>query len=379
MKDRLGVLDGMRGIAVLLVLWYHLWEISWQPAPAPWLQWIPETGFIGVHLFFFLSGFVITYPFLRAQMAGERLPAWSHFAWRRFIKIVPSYVLSIAVAYAIGYAVLCRAGATPWQEILTHLLFIHTWWQSTYGSINGVLWTLAVEVEFYAIFPLVWFCFSRRAVLTALAMIAIAMLWRIHAQQCCFADRMPLLVENLPGYLDIFACGMLGAWTFARYGHRIRKSGASTLMPLIAVAGAFLLARLLIGMFDNRHSAQWETALQIYTRPLYGFGFLLVALGSLTAPSWWEVLLANAPLRFLAIISYNLYLYHQLVAREMVDRHIPPYAGDPHYDPQWQLHYTILAFIVTIAQAAAVTYLIERPLLRLPQPRLTLRPRGHSP
>ena len=104
MKDRLGVLDGMRGIAVLLVLWYHIWEISWLPAPAPWLQFIPETGFIGVHLFFFLSGFVITFPFVRAQLAGEPQPTWGHFAWRRFIKIVPSYVLSIVVAYAIGYA-----------------------------------------------------------------------------------------------------------------------------------------------------------------------------------------------------------------------------------------------------------------------------------
>ena len=61
---RLGVLDGLRGIAVLLVLWYHVWEISWLATP-PWLAFLPATGFIGVHLFFFLSGFVISYPFIR--------------------------------------------------------------------------------------------------------------------------------------------------------------------------------------------------------------------------------------------------------------------------------------------------------------------------
>ncbi|MGB6984947.1 MAG: acyltransferase [Candidatus Aquilonibacter sp.] len=380
MKDRLGVLDGMRGVAVLLVLWYHLWEISWLPAPWHWLQWIPETGFIGVPLFFFLSGFVITFPFVRAQLAGERLPTWSHFAWRRFIKIVPSYVLSIAIAYAIGYAALNRAGAAPWQEILTHLLFIHTWWQSTYGSINGVLWTLAVEVEFYVVFPLIWWCFARRPLVTFGAMVAIAMLWRMHAAQCCFSHQMPLLVENLPGYLDIFACGMLSAWIFARFGHRLRAPRTSPAMPVVAIAGVVLVSVLLIGMFNERMFPQWQTALQIYTRPLYGVGFAAIAVGSLTAPRYWEVLLANAPLRFMAFISYNLYLYHQMVARIMVRVHIPPYLGlDPHADPVWQVRYTILAFIITIAQAALVTYLVERPLLRLPQPRLLAPARGHSP
>ena len=369
----------MRGVAVLLVLWYHIWEISWQPAPAPWLQWLPETGFIGVHLFFFLSGFVITFPFVRAQLAGEPPPAWGHFAWRRFIKIVPSYLLSIAVAYAIGYDVLCRAGAAPWQEIVTHLLFIHTWWQTTYGSINGVLWTLAVEVEFYLIFPLVWWCFARRPILTGLVMIAIAELWRMHAAQCCFSNQMPLLIENLPGYLDIFACGMLSAWIFARFGHRMREARVSPFMPLLAIAGGWMLCSLLIGMYDHRADPQWQTALQIYTRPLYGIGFAAVAIGSLAAPKLWQLLLANPPLRFLAVISYNLYLYHQLVAREMVNNHIPGYLGDPHYDPAWRLHYTVLAFAVTIAQAAIVTYLVERPLLRLPQPRLLSPARGHSP
>src|SRR5580658_2437911 len=250
----------MRGIAVLLVLWYHIWEISWLPAPAPWLQFIPETGFIGVHLFFFLSGFVITFPFVRAQLAGEPQPTWGHFAWRRFIKIVPSYVLSIVVAYAIGYAVLNRNGAAPWQEIITHLLFIHTWWQSTYGSINGVLWTLAVEVEFYLIFPLVWWCFSRRAVLTTLAMLAIALVWRVHAAQCCFSLQMPLLVENLPGYLDIFACGMFSAWIFARFGHRLRAPEISPAMPMAAVAGVWLLCVLLLGMFEHRTDPQCQIA-----------------------------------------------------------------------------------------------------------------------
>ncbi len=88
----------------------------------------------------------------------------------------------------------------------------------------------------------------------------------------------------------------------------------------------------------------WQIALQIYTRPLYGLGFAAIALGIAGRPAAWRLLLDNAPLRFLGIISYNLYLYHQMIAREMVRLHLPPYNGDPHYDPAWQVHYTILAF-----------------------------------
>ena len=74
-------------------------------------------------------------------------------------------------------------------------------------------------------------------------------------------------------------------------------------------------------------------------------------------------------MRFLAAISYNLYLYHQIVARELIWHHIPPYTGNPHHNAQWQAQYTGLAFAAAIAVATATTYLFERPLLRLKGPR----------
>jgi peptidoglycan/LPS O-acetylase OafA/YrhL len=265
-----------------------------------------------------------------------------------------------------------------WQEVLTHLLFIHTWWQSTYGSINGVLWTLAVEVEFYLVFPLIWWCFRRQAWLTCGIMIVAALLWRVHANNCCFSTSMPLLVENLPGYLDIFACGMLAAWSFVHVGRRIRASRLSLFSPIAGIAGFVVLARLLIHMFDHRIDPQWQTALQVVDRPLYGLSFALIALGFLTAPPLFRLLIDNAPLRFLGLISFNLYLYHQLIAREMLRLHVPPYAGDPHYDPAWQWQYTLAVFAATIVEAAIVTYAFERPLLRLPGPRLAHGARGHS-
>ncbi len=370
-STRLGVLDGLRGIAILLVLWYHVWEISWL-SPWPWLQFLPATGFVGVHLFFFLSGFVISYPFVRATLSASREPSWGHFAWRRFIKIVPSYLLSIGVAYAVGYAQR-QPNASLVPDLVTHLLFIHTWFPLRYGTIDGVLWTLAVEVEFYCIFPLIWWCFKRQPWLAAGVMVAIAWYWRVALSTCCFMTLFPQYEENLPGYLDIFAFGMIAAYVYTRFGSRLRAPWVRYAAPLVTLASVTFFLVLLQNLYALRFHDQWAGVWQINNRPLLGAAFTIVALGFLVSPRWWQAVLDNAPLRFMAAISYNLYLYHQLVARELVWHHIPPYTGVPHRNPKWQVDYTGAAFAMTIAQAALVTFCFERPLLKIQQPGRTPR------
>jgi peptidoglycan/LPS O-acetylase OafA/YrhL len=349
-----------------------------MPAPAPWLEFIPETGFIGVHLFFFLSGFVITYPFLRAAAAGKAQPSWGHFAWRRFIKIVPSYLLSIAIAYGIGYAHTQSLGEPVWRDLVTHLLFIHTWWPDTYGGINGVLWTLAVEVEFYCIFPIVWWFFKRNAFATAAVMIALACIWRSWAASCCLTNGFAHLEDNLPGFLDLFACGMFTAWLFVkRSSWMTARPQLSKFAPVAALASVAILVALLQNLYDFRHADQWSAVWQIDKRSLLALTFGAIAITWLWSPQWWQLVLANPLLGFLALISYNLYLYHQLIARELLAWHMPPYSGDPHYDLAWQSWYTAVAFIASIGFATMVTLGFERPIMQW-RPRLTKAVPGHS-
>jgi len=146
---------------------------------------------------------------------------------------------------------------------------------------------------------------------------------------------------------------------------RVRYAG-----PVVAIAGVVLLASLMENLYAYGRHDLWSAVWQVDRRPLIGASFALVALGWLVSPRWWQRLLDNVPLRFLAAISYNLYLYHQIVARELLAHRIPPYAGDPHRDAGWRLRYTEAAFALSIAEAAFVTYCFERPLLRLQPPRL---------
>jgi peptidoglycan/LPS O-acetylase OafA/YrhL len=361
---RLAPLDGLRGIAILLVVWYHVWQITWLSAPAPALEFLPETGFAGVDLFFFLSGFVIAYPFLAARDGGTPQPTWRHFAYRRFIKIVPSYVLSIIILIATGYAHFDSAGDAA-ASIATHLLFVHTWWPTTFGSINGVLWSLAVEVQFYALFPLVWWCFRRRALVTAGAMIALSLVWRTYAAQCCLHTTMPQMIENLPGYIDLFAAGMLSALTYVRFHARATDRRIAFLATAAALGGIALFWWLTQNLYDARFVDMWPYIWQIGFRSAWAAAFYIIATGTLFGVAWWQRAVGNPLLIFCGAISYNWYLYHQAIARGLLAAHIPPYVTKNAVDdPHWQIVFTALAFAVTLAAAALATSLVERPLVK---------------
>jgi len=363
--QRLAVLDGLRGIAILLVVWYHVWQITWLRAPVPALEFLPETGFAGVDLFFFLSGFVIAYPFLKAAAAGTAPPGWRHFAYRRFIKIVPSYVASMALLIGFGYVHFTSLGDALWH-LGTHLTFIHTWFVSTAGSINGVLWSLAVEVQFYLLFPLIWWCFRRSAAATASAMVAVALLWRLQAAACCLHTTMPLRLDNLPGYLDLFAAGMLAALTYVRLRDRADIGRHAAVATLTAVAGIVAFWLLSQNLFDGARTDMWPYVWQIGYRTAWACSFYLVAIGSLFGLRWWQIAIANPVLLICGEISYNWYLYHQPVARGLLASHALPYTTpQPVDDPRWQLIFTLGAFGLTALQAGVITFLLERPLLKL--------------
>jgi peptidoglycan/LPS O-acetylase OafA/YrhL len=87
----------------------------------------------------------------------------------------------------------------------------------------------------------------------------------------------------------------------------------------------------------------------------------------LLGAAFWRRALSNPLLLFYGAISYNLYLYHQALARLLLQWRIPPFTGsNQHADARWEVTYTFIAVVVTTAQAAIVTYAFERPLLRMP-------------
>lgn len=365
----IAVLDGLRGIAILWVVWFHFYGFSLL-VPAFNLyglrvdfSFIPQSGFLGVVLFFFISGFVLFYPYARTLFEGNPEQTLKQFAYRRAIKIIPSYYLSLLLLVGLGHWLFFPPKDTPWQTLM-HIFFIHNFTTNTLMGINAVYWSLAVEVQFYLLFPAICFLFYRKPWLTAVIMCGVAVIYRWWSSSCC-SQIDQYLEYQVPAYLDVFASGMLCAYSFVRIRAKkpewANRSDWATVIALIFVV-------LLTVFVRNNYAPYWMSSAP--NHPEYflylSLMFFGVALSSMFASPIWRRLLANPILLFFAVISYNLYLYHVILAASMMYRlKLPHYTTiEPRSDPIWQMTFTTVAFIVVVAFSTLVTYAIERPILK---------------
>jgi peptidoglycan/LPS O-acetylase OafA/YrhL len=367
------VVDGLRGIAILLVLLFHYWQLSWWVIPIPGLpdqynlEFVQYAGFLGVELFFFISAFCLFYPHAKAMFGAGPVPTLKHFYYRRAIKILPSYLLALFVFgmfFSNLYTVTYKHGVLA--DLGLHLIFLHDLLPETRSSFDGVLWSLAVEVQFYYIFPLLAKAFRRFPWLTAASIVAVALSYRAWAQRKPLED-FSQWDSQLPGFLDLFAFGMLAAYLLVW----IRQREASALQlryafTMLAVAGFVTMLMMFRWTYSVRYDAPPPEVWQSNNRHYLGLLFLCITIASTFAIGLWRKLLANRVLLFLSTISYNLYIWHQSIGLLIRDRHW--WKADtptPMEDPHWRWTYMIVAVTASIIVASVITYGFERPLLRL--------------
>ncbi|MFN2461202.1 MAG: acyltransferase family protein [Candidatus Velthaea sp.] len=346
--ERLDVLDGLRGLAILLVVWYHAWLVTGQTIPG--VNFIAEAGFLGVDLFFFLSGFCLFYPFARALLARKPPPTTGRFFYRRAAKIVPSYLLALII-FAFVYRAQFASAGDAFVQLASHLTFLHTLNPATFGGISGPFWTIAVEVQFYLLFPFIVRFFQRAPLATYAALVVGAQAYRMGVDAAGLSTTF-WWINQLPAYLDVFAAGMLGAHVLV--GLRLRPAavhaplvtGISIAAFAAALGGLFAISSLGRGADVNAVYA-WVNAHRLLAGPLC----LVAGLSTAVATTGWRCIIASRVLVFFSVISYNLYLWNlEIVVWYRA-------AG-------WPAPVTFAAAIATaVAIATAITYFLERPLL----------------
>ena len=362
--------DLLRVICILMVGWYHIWQQSWlSPAlniGGRFLDLTPyvRAGYMFVDMMLVLSGFLCYLPYAddRPHPAGE-------FYLRRGLRILPSYWLSLLVMLVVGLTDPNRTDVPRlWLDLLAHLGFVQNLWSFSYTAtrMNVVLWTLAVEVQFYLLLPVLGPVFRKRPILTYAAMTAAGLsfmlLWTAPMQDTT------LFVNRLPNMLVVYANGMLAAHVYVRLCRLERGRG------WIALAG-LLLAALSVwtaGMILVRQSyASGYDALrlgQLRWRWLFSLCAAAFLLGGSVTFGPVRAAMANPVIRFLSGVSFNFYIWHQWLAVRLKQWRIPPYeaAENPNMagEMPWQLHYTLLCFFAALAVAILVTYLVEKPAAR---------------
>lgn len=372
------VLDGVRALAVLGVLWFHFWQQNWI---APYLSlpfftrlglpetisldFLPRAGFLFVDLLLFLSAFCLFLPYVRAALDKAPLPEARQFYKKRIARIVPSYYVAV---FIILFAVAIPSGAYSSVRMCLHdLLPTLTFTQTLFPDvllgtkINGVLWTAAIEMQFYIFFPLLAYAFVKKPGWTYLGMVAVSLLYLRG-----FALRNPesirVTLNQLPGFFGVFANGMAVSYLFVLFARRFRRSAQLSALALCGlVAGVWIL----VGMMKAAPRANPVHIWQAEYRFRLSLVFALIVVSSALTFSGVRFLFSNAVMRFLSVISYNLYIWHQWIAVKLKEWKIPYWTGEkpPNMlgDRVWQWKYTVLILLGAFCAAILATYLVERP------------------
>ena len=339
-----GVFDGLRGIAILAVVWYHLTLVTGVTPTSL----VAQTGFMGVDLFFFVSGFCLFWPHARHIFEGRAAPTIGEFAERRLEKILPSYFVALAVMTAAHASWFPTTAALVWN-VVVHALFIHPWWWATFGSISGPFWTLGIEVQFYALFPLFVGAFRRQPILVFLSMTAAAHLYRAWVASLG-ADNALYATDQLPAVLDVFGAGMLAAYAIGSFASREMTVARRT----VSTAGAIVALGLLVALLSDLRDAlvaggpAAQYAWLNEHRALFALDFFALASSAFGALPALRYAFANPLFIFAAAISYNVYLWHLEIIVWLSQLHVPPF----------------FAAVVAVFAGWLATVAIERPLLK---------------
>ena len=365
--------DLLRIFCVGGVAWFHIWQQSWlDPGFAVAGVWVDVSrlvrrGYMLVDLMLLLSGFLLYWPeALRAREGRPFSPA-AGFYRRRAARILPSYLFAVLTAAAVCLFSGPVPGSPPlWQDLLTHLSFTTTFTRPTYlwTNLNGVLWTLAVEVQIYLLFPLIGRLFRRSPVPVWAFMTALALFCRGLVSR--FADPT-MFFNQLPCMLDLYAFGMMTAHLLS-----LRKKGEGSRRRKLVWALVSVLALLgILEVLWQQHPVDGRDLqlLQLYWRlPLAVLGGVYLYAGGCWGARISRAV-GNPPVRFLAGISYNFYIWHQYLAVKLKELHLPPYTA-PEL-PQmteglgWQRLYNFYCWAAALLAAVLATYLIEKPAAQL--------------
>ncbi|RXK50996.1 acyltransferase family protein [Aquirufa rosea] len=333
-------LDGLRALAILLVLIFH-----WFPTNH-WINTLPN-GPMGVTLFFVLSGFLITSILINQRDTVGFFQAFKNFVARRALRIFPIYYAVLIGLLGLKKLLGIQIVSDFYQYPLYYWSYLYNHWlekSQNWSDMLSPYWSLSVEEQFYIIWPMfVLGIASKRSLLTLLwCTTGIGLIARF------------VLIHQLNGIgvymitcVDTFAWGGILAY-YLKEGKEVQIKNVLTYVMPLAFIG-FLYTTLLL---TDQHLGK-----QLFFRTFTSIFSLGLIFGALQT-NLWSRFLTTRPLREIGKVSYGLYVYHMVIPDlfyQLLNRiHIS--ISDPYH---------VYGIVVLFGFSLASYYIFEKPIQSL--------------
>ncbi|MGQ8364653.1 acyltransferase family protein [Glaciecola sp. 1036] len=366
-------LDGLRAIAAVSVFIVHFQQFTKVSGSAGMFDFerLMINGNTGVALFFILSGFLLSMPFW-GKAESNQLPNIKEYFANRALRIIPIYYICLFALLALkGFS----GADANFNNIISHLFFLHNLKDYQVMSLNPPFWTLAVEFQFYLLLPLFFLAIKPLSTIfkqTSIFLLAIGLfllhIWLMHKLESytdwpiTFSLIWPFGFEshaNFSGalkystlaHLPHFLLGVFTASIFLKV-----KNVSSTILFDLLFWSALIASFIIL-------ATPLDDSLQV-TYGRYNFPYipLLLATVLLSAPlsKTAKFLLESSMIKFIGVVSYGIYIFHYpiqkagFLAFNMLNISLSDYA----------VVYGLATFVLTLFVAGISYYFIERPIMR---------------
>jgi peptidoglycan/LPS O-acetylase OafA/YrhL len=352
-----GALDGVRGIAIALVLTYHYSLCAQRLGFEGALLKLTNIGWCGVDLFFVLSGFLITGILYDSRNSQQY---FVNFYARRVLRIFPLYYLAILFVWVLSVAwpqanILGAHGSLVWPAIFLTNVIVALEGPSAVPTALLHFWSLAIEEHFYLLWPFLVMLGSRRFLMGTAVTIIVA----------AFSMRAALVIQGADPSTSYFLTPMrmdaLAVGAFCSLGVR-GPLGISGLARPAWVVGAACALGILVLVAITQSVYPTKPAMQIIGHSMLALGFgAFIVVGLAWSPL--ATLLNIGVLRWLGLYSYGLYVWHYIINFIFFDTSMKG-----AFRIEGAIEEVIyLSAAITLAFLLAVTsyHFWERPFLRL--------------
>ncbi|MGH9970748.1 MAG: acyltransferase family protein [Pyrinomonadaceae bacterium] len=321
---RLTSIDALRGIAALGVVLYHVLLQTNNAVPANLFKWpvklvqfLSSFGYIGVFLFFVISGFCIHLQWAKERAARQSQQIKFGSFWKRRIRrLYPPYLIALALFLGLT-ALTAGVNVTHFlvYDVVMHLLMLHNLDPQTCYSINGVFWTLAIEEQLYLAYFLLLFLRTRWGWGPTLIICGLArVFWFFFSHFAWLATGAGIPVpEAAASHWFTWALGAIaveasfGLVQLPKWCRNIWLGGLAIVLASATSAGLPLIQKDTLA-----HDLGW-----LLMHPAWGLGFFILVNRCVQAEkSWLPALRKPRLITLLAsigVFSYSLYLTHELV------------------------------------------------------------------